>query len=138
MEEVVAWLRRAEEDLRVAKILLENKAFADATYHAQQAAEKAAKAVLITMNIEVAGHKVGSIFYDNVALQYPELEKVADAIIRLEKHWLKPRYPLKTSRGLFDPLSYYTEDIARDAIRDAEFVVNEIKKFLKNELGLEL
>ena len=138
MEEVDVWMKRAEEDLRVARILLENSAFADSVYHAQQAAEKAAKALLMLMNVEVMEHKVGGIFYDSVAIHYPELEEVSDAIVRLEKHWVKPRYPIKTSRGIFDPLKYYNRDIAKKAIKDAEFVVKRIKEFIEKEFGIKV
>ena len=50
---VVAWCAKAEEDLKVARLLIaeENRLFAAGVYHCQQAAEKALKAWLTCRDI---------------------------------------------------------------------------------------
>lgn len=50
---VLGWLDKAEDDLRVARLLIaeENRLYAAGTYHCQQAAEKALKAWLTCRDI---------------------------------------------------------------------------------------
>lgn len=52
MQEHERWLAKANEDLDAAKILCRNKSFSFATYHCQQAAEKALKGYLIFKQYE--------------------------------------------------------------------------------------
>jgi HEPN domain-containing protein len=51
-KEAEAWLRISAEDLQSAEVLFDRKLFRPACYHAQQAVEKALKALLIDRNIE--------------------------------------------------------------------------------------
>ncbi len=46
------WLGKARNDLRAAKILLEEGLFDESAFHAQQAAEKALKALLVAHRVE--------------------------------------------------------------------------------------
>ena len=77
MKDVCEWLRRAEKDLRAAEVLLGEELYEEAAFHAQQAAEKALKALLVahrvrppkTHSIEyllslLAGHENVKPFYD--------------------------------------------------------------------------
>ena len=50
---VAGWLAKAEDDLRVARLLIaeENRLYGAGAYHCQQAAEKALKAWLAARNI---------------------------------------------------------------------------------------
>jgi HEPN domain-containing protein len=47
MEEVQDWLKKAERDLHIARIAVKELIYEDACFHAQQAAEKALKALYI-------------------------------------------------------------------------------------------
>ncbi|MCE4627957.1 MAG: HEPN domain-containing protein [Desulfurococcales archaeon] len=51
MKEVCEWLRRAEKDLRAAEVLLREELYEEAAFHAQQAAEKALKALLVARRV---------------------------------------------------------------------------------------
>jgi len=55
---------------------------------------------------EILEQRVASLFDDLVVSKYPELEKLAKIAYELERHWLKPRYPLITKRGIFNPIKY--------------------------------
>ena len=46
------WLRKAHNDLKAAKLLLEEGLYDESAFHAQQATEKALKALLIAYRIE--------------------------------------------------------------------------------------
>jgi len=50
---IAGWLAKAEDDLRVARLLIaeENRLYAAGAYHCQQAAEKALKAWLTARNV---------------------------------------------------------------------------------------
>jgi len=62
--EVKKWLKLAEVDLNVSKILIESKNYSNSAYHSQQSSEKAVKAILILMGEQIYEHKVSSDFYD--------------------------------------------------------------------------
>lgn len=133
-----AFMRRALEDLDSAKILLEKGKHADSVYHAEQASQKGMKAVLILFGTEVLEHRVSHLFKDKVCVQYPELEGVAEIASRVEDHWLRPRYPIATRRGLLDPLEIYDEKLATSVLRDAEKVVEKLREFLEEEFDLRV
>jgi len=133
------WLRRAIEDLEVAKSLFETKHFADSCYHAQQAAEKAVKALLVTENAFIEGHKLSSWFRKVFSgkIENKKLMEMIKLLRELETHWVKPRYPLIKGKGIWDPLSEYTDDVAMDALNKSETLFKEISKLLKKR-GVKL
>lgn len=96
LEDVRAWLAKAALDLRAADLELSTPAAAlwgDVTFHAQQAAEKALKALLAfhdepfrkTHSIEELGRLCTAIA--------PALRPVVDAAVPLTAYAWKFRYP---------------------------------------------
>jgi len=96
LEDVQAWLRKAELDLRVAEHLLSPSRpglEADVVFHAQQAAEKALKAFLTlhdvafrkTHSLEELGRKCQAI--------EPSLAGLVDQAAPLTEYAWKFRYP---------------------------------------------
>jgi HEPN domain-containing protein len=63
--------RRAKEDLRSSRVLLENELYADSVYHAQQAAEKIVKSILLN-DVVVTEHLVASHFVSVVVSRSPD------------------------------------------------------------------
>jgi HEPN domain-containing protein len=63
--------RRAKEDLRSSRVLLENGLYADSVYHAQQAAEKIVKSILLN-DIVVTEQLVASHFVSVVVSRSPD------------------------------------------------------------------
>lgn len=59
--EAERWIRTAEDDLDSAKILKTNNKFAHSCFHAQQAGEKAVKAVWYWLDLDPWGHSIAKL-----------------------------------------------------------------------------
>ncbi len=135
LEKARIWLERSKADLKSAEIL-KDVVYADSVYHSQQAVEKAIKAALTIKGLEVREHRVSGLFYDEFVISYPELEEMYDIAVELEKHWLKSRYPIDYSRGIWDPVRAYSKEDAERYYRMAKTFVEKLEEFLKKEFGL--
>jgi len=111
------WLRRAKSDLVLAKTPLPSGAFyEDLAFHAQQAAEKAVKAVHRAKGLEFRyTHDLGKLLAGLIKRGVPVPEHVQEAAELTDFAW-EARYP-----GLGEPLS---EAGYRRAISIAEKVVD--------------
>ncbi|RLI98166.1 MAG: DNA-binding protein [Candidatus Aenigmatarchaeota archaeon] len=118
MEEVKAWLEKAEEDLVTAKVNLENKRYDAAAFFAHQAAEKALKALYI-----LRFKKLWKT-HDLVALlvKLKGGKRLLRFCDELNRHYIETRYPTGAE---------YTERIAAKAVRMAERVVRWVKRSVK-------
>jgi HEPN domain-containing protein len=139
-EFIKAWLRRAKADFKSAEDLFRNEDFADSTYHSQQAAEKACKALLIAENAFIEEHKISKWFKKvfNKKIDEDRLNEIIKNVMDLEVHWVKPKYPFAGKGYIWDPTKEYTKRIAEEALEKAKFVVSEIEKILKEKYGLSL
>jgi HEPN domain-containing protein len=118
------WLARAEGDLALARVPLPEGAFyEDLCFHAQQAAEKALKAVYQQYNRRFRyTHDLDELI---TGLQGEDIivpPEVVDAAPLTAYAW-EARYP-----GLSEPV---TIEEYREALRQAEFVVNWAVKVIK-------
>ncbi len=86
------WLRQAERDLQHARDTMERETFEWAAFAAQQAAEKAVKAVYQRLGAEARGHSVTQLLSS-----LPPTARPAEALIEiakdLDRHYITPRYP---------------------------------------------
>jgi len=113
------WVNRARSDLLMAKSRTKGIYLEDLCFHAQQAAEKAIKAVLIKHALKFPYvHDVGELLtlIENAGLKIPGLVKQAGKLTRFA---VFTRYP-----GIAEPISEdeYVESltIAAEVIRWAE------------------
>jgi len=118
------WLARAEGDLALARVPLPEGAFyEDLCFHAQQAAEKALKAVYQHYNRTFRyTHDLDELI---IGLQDEGIDmppEVADAVLLTSFAW-EARYP-----GLSEPV---TIEEYREALRQAEFVVSWAVKVIR-------
>jgi len=120
MSRVGDWLREAKEDLKSAKILLEGGQYHHACFHAQQAAEKALKALLRSFHKARVGHSVLDLLRE-ASKQVEVPECLWDMARILDQYYIPPRYPNAFSEG--GPSDYYTRKQAVEAVRYAERVV---------------
>ncbi len=143
LEYAKLFIKRAEMDLKSAKILLDNDIYPDSIYHSQQCAEKAVKAVLVLNNVIIRKHVVSGVFMNiiyemNIENSWKDrLLNLIPKIESLEEHWVMPRYPEPYFGGLWNPLEEYTKKDAEECLKDAEDVLKVIKEFLKKKYGLE-
>ncbi len=100
LEMAKEFARKAEEDLKSSEVLLNNELYADSVYHAQQAAEKIVKSLLLINDVVIAEQLVTSHFVDKIVSSSPEewsdrLSEMAKDLVDLEKEWLRSRYPMR-------------------------------------------
>lgn len=110
------WLHRARSDLNLARLSRpEGVLLEDLCFHAQQAAEKALKAVLVANSVAVPNiHSIRRLI-DLLPAKLDTLGEVQDAA-GLTDYDVSSRYP-----GDFEPVD---EDEHREAVRLAEAVVS--------------
>ena len=121
-----AWLKRAMEDLTVAKDELHNITWASA-FHSQQAAEKALKALLIALGVEPPkSHRIEKL------LELLEENGVDTSSIR--ESTILTDYAVETRYPDFDKEPTLEE--AEEALRIAKKVVEWVRERL-GEKGVE-
>ncbi|MBI4483038.1 MAG: HEPN domain-containing protein [Acidobacteria bacterium] len=119
--------RQAEKDLLHARHALEDADYEWACFAAQQAAEKAVKALYQKLGAEARGHSVAML------LSALPPDSGADRVLvdkgkELDKHYIPPRYPNAYPSGA--PLDFYTRDEVERAIQHA----GEIIGFCRNRI----
>lgn len=124
VEETGRWIRFAREDLEIAQLIMAQSSVPRAAcFHAQQAAERALKALLIARGRDFP--KTHELF--GLSRLLPEDFKVGVAdeeLVSLSKWALEPRYP--------GDLPEATEDAARAAVRQAREILATALKDLQD------
>jgi HEPN domain-containing protein len=112
------WLRQAEADLEHARRALEDRHFEWACFAAQQSAEKAAKALHLSLGQEAWGHSVTEL----LGALGAGIRGVDDALLdrarALDKLYVPTRYPNGLPAGA--PADFFTAGEAQRALDDAE------------------
>lgn len=114
------WLRQAQRDLEVARTTSQAGQFDWACFAAQQAAEKALKALYQHHHAEGWGHVLARLVEGLVADE-AELAQYIDRAKQLDKLYIPTRYPNGLDAGA--PADAYTAGEAEQAIRYAEELV---------------
>ncbi len=90
-ERAHAWLRRAQEDLRMVDLAIQDGLYAQACFHAQQAVEKALKAILVAQGrVPPRIHGLGRLLD---LVNHPQLATMRYDIQRLSPYYGLARYP---------------------------------------------
>lgn len=114
------WLAQAERDLEQARWLVQGGFYEGACFHAQQAAEKAVKALYQHFHGEAWGHAVSALL-----LLLPEAVRPGEALVdkarALDRLYIPTRYPNAFDRGA--PKDYFIRQDAEVAIQDAAEIV---------------
>lgn len=114
------WYKQAQRDLDSARSQLKSGFFEWSCFIAQQAAEKAVKAVYQKLSAEAWGHSVNGLLQglsEKKKISEPLFEKAK----RLDKFYIPARYPNGWSSGF--PGEYITRKDAEDAIGDSEGIL---------------
>jgi HEPN domain-containing protein len=114
------WWNQALRDLEHAGQSIANEHYEWASFAAQQAAEKALKAVILSLGGEPWGHSVTSLA-ESVQERLAVDRALVEAASRLDKHYLPTRYPNGFPAG--HPGKLYTEGEAAGALSDAETII---------------
>jgi HEPN domain-containing protein len=125
----MAWLTESEEDLGAARDLVACRRYHLACFHCQQAAEKAAKAVLYARGVEDPwGHSVAGLIED-VASYHPAAAELLAVGAPLDRYYLTTRYPNGLPHGAL-PSKVYTANDASDAIERAATVIGHMRRLI--------
>jgi HEPN domain-containing protein len=122
----------AKQDLQAAELLFSANMFAHACFQAQQAGEKALKAIWRAEDADPWGHSV-----KRLVVEFPGKAKIADlrawtdAAALLDKFYIPTRYP----NGLPDltPHDIYGAEDGRLGIQAAALLVSGCQKWLQND-----
>lgn len=121
------WLKQAHSDLSAAEDSAGSGHFEWACFQAQQAAEKALKALIISKGGESRIHSINYLL-----TSLPESIKVSDQIFtaakELDKHYIPTRYPDSFSTGI--PKDFFTLDDARRAIANAKKIIGFAEEYI--------
>lgn len=122
-DEALRWLAQARADLRAAEGSIRASSHEWACFQAQQAAEKALKALWLGNGFEPWGHSVLRLIdeYPDESVRSGPLAALRSAAKALDKLYIPTRYP----NGLPDlsPFEVYTDVEAQAAIAAARSVL---------------
>ena len=128
MERSGDWIRQARRDLEAAEHQLAGKFYEWACFLAQQAAEKAIKAVFQKLGAEAFGHSVAGLL-SSLPEKFRPSRELIDLAKELDKAYIPTRYPNAHPEGA--PYELYTRAEAERLIGYARKVI----KFCENILS---
>ncbi len=114
------WWEQALRDLAHARHALDDADYEWTAFAAQQAAEKAVKALIQAHGGEPWGHLISGLVEALPAAASAPAEML-DAARRLDKHYIPARYPNGFADGY--PGKLYTAGEAQQAITDADTII---------------
>lgn len=114
------WFAQALRDLESARWQAEGGFFEWACFAAQQAAEKAIKAVYQKLGAEAWGHSVLNLL-EGLREQVEVDHAIFECARLLDRFYTPTRYPDLWASG--SPKEFYTREDAADAIRCAEEII---------------
>lgn len=121
------WLWQAESDLDQARASRADGRFEWACFAAQQAAEKAARAVHELRHVEARGHSVWKLLEGLEAGDRPPGDLI-EAAKELDRHYLPSRYPNMHPQGA--PRDLYRAEDADRAVEIAQRVVQHARRLI--------
>ena len=127
MERSKDWINEAEGDLEHARSDLKGKYYNWACFSAQQAAEKAVKAVFQKMGAEAWGHSVADLLKE-LSKKHQIPERLINGALELDKAYIPTRYPNVHPSG--SPRNLYTKEESRRLIGYAEKIVRSCSDLL--------
>lgn len=129
--EASRWLSEALWDLETAEILYRERRWNAAAFYSHQAGEKAAKALLYSVNEAPWGHSVRVLlerYFRKKGINPPE-DLMASAR-ELDIHYIPSRYPNAHPAGT--PHEAYDEGVARRALEAARRIVEYARRALES------
>ena len=130
-QEADRWLRQAENDLAAGETLRDNGFAAHACFQAQQAAEKALKALhYLGGERRVLGHSAVELLAGLVE-KYPELRSMNEAASRLDLYYITARYPNALPGSA--PFEVFRREQAEEAVTLAEGIIKAVEGIVSRE-----
>lgn len=126
--EATRWLASAKDDLEFARLAAANAFHAQACFHAQQAAEKAVKAVHFSRGARsVIGHSVRRLI-ESLDPRSVSLDQFVDGARELDLFYIPARYPNGLDTGT--PKEAFSAAQSSRALAHAAAIVNDTESIL--------
>ncbi len=119
------WLKQADSDLCAAEDSASSNHYEWACFQAQQAAEKAIKALIISKGSESRIHSI-KFLLSNLPENISVSDQIQNAARELDKHYIQTRYPDSFSTGI--PKDFFTQDDAQRAISYARKIIEFVRE----------
>jgi len=119
------WYRQSVDDLDAATALLTAQKYAQACFYAQQAAEKALKAVWIQLDLDPWGHSAARLIRELPDTVKPDFIALLELALALDKLYIPTRYP--DALPNLTPSEAYTQREAETAIQAAQAILNVVQ-----------
>ena len=128
IELVIQWLRRADDDLKMAELALESHPPVcwGAAFHAQQATEKLLKELLTFHNIEFEKTHQIDYLLDLCVTVEPKADNLRPTATKLTDFAVEMRYPF--------PSYELTEDESREALE----IARQVREFVRKVLPVKI
>lgn len=128
IELVLEWLRRADDDLRMAELALGNRPPIcwGAAFHAQQATEKLLKALLTYHNVEFEKTHQIDYLLDLCVTVEPRADSLRTTATKLTDFAVESRYPL--------PAREPSEAESKEALE----IAHQVRQFVRKVLPAEI
>ncbi len=120
------WLAQAQRDLQKAEADLQHEYWEWACFTAQQAAEKAVKALFFYQGAEAWGHAITPMLRRLQGIPIPE--NLIPSAQLLDTFYIPTRYPNSFTEG--KPADYYNAAKAREAIDAARAIIRFCESIL--------
>jgi HEPN domain-containing protein len=133
-EESKRWFKQALRDFEAAKASLNMGFYEWSCFQAQQATEKAVKALLYAYGRSGWGHSIVELL-DALRALIEVPEEIYVYARELDRHYIPSRYPNAFESGY--PAMYYDRAVAERAVNSAEKVIEWVRERLA-KLGLIL
>lgn len=132
-----AYLLESSIDIQTARLTHVNGLYSRTIHFSQEAVEKITKACLAIKNIYTRDHKTSTLFMAVFSSLISNAEAVYQAMLSLEKHGARARFPLyqRTDLPLWVPSKVYGEEESKEALSQAEMVFESLKPYIDQELN---
>lgn len=128
-----SYLKKAVDRLDILDLLLNKKAFSDVIRESQEIVELSLKGMLRSVGVEPPKiHDVGGLLLEHTEKFPKETAKNFKRLAEISKRLRKERELAFYGDIDFIPTEEYTEDDAKEAIRETRLVVDIAKKLIKS------
>lgn len=122
LQEAERWYQQSIDDLEASTGLLTLRKYAQACFYAQQASEKALKAVWYFLDLDPWGHSCTRLIQRLPENEQPYFAEVVETAIALDKLYIPTRYP--DALAELTPAEAFTHQEGQSAILSAQKILD--------------